>query len=221
VDNLWNTLSIEADSTRIENANGGTTGWRASVLRDSSGTLHQPLRFPPVSIVTTAPTGTLFTSSTLDSGVVGGTLTAHGETGVDLTVRTDGATAATRVAFGSQPITLPAPGPIGNSGPQGERGSTGPAGPAAPVAATPSPAPAAKQCTSSARSLSCTLDLKTVPRGAKAALYRGARRVATGGVRVAGRKVTVSVRRRVAAGRYELVLTRGSRLVARLTVVVR
>jgi hypothetical protein len=33
--------------------------------------------------------------------------------------------------------------------------------------------------------------------------------------------VTVSLRRRVAAGRYDLVLTRGSRRVARLTVVVR
>ena len=100
----WLTLSIETDSTRIENANGGSTGWRASVLRDSSGTLHQPLRFPPVVIVTTAPNGTRFTSSTIDSGVVGGTLTAQGEAGVDLTVRTDGATAATRVAFGSQPV---------------------------------------------------------------------------------------------------------------------
>lgn len=217
----WLTLSVETDSERIENANGGTTGWRASVLRDTVGTLHRPLRFPSVSIVASAPAGTQFTTSILDFGLVGGALTAQAQPGVDLTVRADGETAATHVDFGPLPVAQPAPGPKGDTGAQGEQG---PAGPAGAVAVTPSAAPAAapraNECTASARSLSCTLGV-VPPRGAKASLYRGARRVATGTVRVAGATVRVSVRRRVPAGRYDLVLTRGSRRLARLAVIVR
>jgi hypothetical protein len=140
-------------------------------------------------------------------------------------VRADGETAATHVDFGPRPVVLPAPGRNGDAGSQGERGTAGPAGATGPavavaVAVTPAASPRANECTASARSLSCTLDV-VPPRGAKAALYRGARRVAAGNVRVAGATVRVSVQRRVPAGRYELVLTRGSRRLARLTVVVR
>ena len=228
----WLTLSVQTDSNRIENPNGGTTGWRATLLRDSVGTVHRPQRFPLLDFTLLAQAGTRVTSDFADVGVVAGTIIAEGAQGVDFGVRRDSETVRARVDYGPAPVVpLPA-GPKGDAGSQGQNGSagpqgeSGPAGPAASVApmiaapAAPAAARPVNECTSSARLLSCKLDTK-VARATKGAVYRAGRRVATGSVRVSGTTVRVSVGRRVPAGRYELVLTRGSRSVARLTVVVR
>ena len=94
----------------------------------------------------------------------------------------------------------------------------------APQPAGPAAAQVANTCRASARTLSCVLAGKarraSRARGAKATLYRAGRRIATGNVRFSGGTVRLRVGRRVAAGRYVLVVTRAGRRLARQVVVV-
>ena len=204
------TLSIETGSNRIVNASGGTTTFRASLLRDSDGTVHEPTRFPRISFLVSSASGSRVADlAQPHPGVVSGTLVAGGGQGDDLEAVVDGAQVRTHVDYG--PAAAPNPMP-------------GPAGPAiAPIDLTRI-TPVANTCTASARTLSCVLAGKARrairARGVKATLYRAGRRIATGSVRVSGGKAQLRVGRRVAAGRYILVVTRAGRRLARQAVVV-
>ena len=109
------TLSIETASNRIVNASGGTTTFRASLLRDSDGTVHQPARFPHISFTVSAASGSRVADLVqLHPGVVSGTLVADGR-GVDLEALVDGAEVRTHVDYGPAPgpAAMPAPLPGG------------------------------------------------------------------------------------------------------------
>jgi hypothetical protein len=205
----WLTLSLETDSDRIVDAPGGTTMFRASLLRDSAGTVHRPQRFPGVGIAVKAPGADVRAFGFLDGGLAGGTLVAGGAPGVDLEATADNASVTRHVDFG------PAPQPAQAA--------------AATVVAPPVVTPArtvvaASGCKASPRAVTCLLTGRAarVSRGARvrAALYRSGRRIAAGRVSIVGGAVRVRVGRRVTAGRYTLVLTRRGRQLARQTVAV-
>jgi hypothetical protein len=211
----WLTLSIETDSSRIVNAFGGTTTFRASLLRDSDGTVHEPTRFPRISFSVNSASGSRVADLVhLHPGVVGGTLVADGGQGADLEALVDGAEVRTHVDYGPAAAPNPIPGPQGDGGAASQPGPT--------VSTTPTPA--ANTCRTSARTLVCILAGKagraSRARGVTATLYHSGRRIATGSVRLSGGKVQLRVGRRVAAGRYDLVLTRAGRRLARQAVTV-
>jgi hypothetical protein len=211
----WLTLSIETDSDRIVNAFGGMTTFRASLLRDSDGTVHEPTRFPRISFSVNSASGSrladlvhLHPGRRRHAGRRGGQ-------GTDIEALVDGAEVRSHVAYGPAAAPNPIPGPQGGSGAASQTGPT----------VSTAPAPAANACRASARTLVCILAGKagraSRARGVKAALYRAGRRIATGSVHLSGGKVQLRVGRRVAAGRYDLVLTRAGRRLSRQAVTVR
>ena len=203
------TLSIETAGSRIVNASGGTTTFRASLLRDSDGTVHEPARFPRISFMVSSTSGSRVADlAQPHPGVFSGTLVA------------DGGQGAVRRGAGRRRR-----GPDARRLRPGARAATAtPAPQPGPAAASPAAAQTANTCRASARTLTCVLTGKARrairARGAKATLYRAGRRIATGSVRVSGGKVQLRVGRRVAAGRYTLVVTRAGRRLARVVVAV-
>jgi hypothetical protein len=173
------------------------------------------------------------TAEPQDRGIFGGIVTADGSSGVDLSLTVDNAFATTHVDYGPAPQPHPvagpkgdagvagAPGASGHAGADGAAGAPGPKGEAAPITTVTT---SASPCAASGRTLSCVLAGKALQasrlRGGKATLYRAGRPVASGSVRVAGGRVQLRLGRRVAAGRYDLVLTRTGRRLAHQSVLV-
>jgi collagen triple helix repeat protein len=157
-----------------------------------------------------------------DNEAVAGSVSLTG-TGVALPAGATGSTGSTGVAGGSGPVGVTgAVGPVGATGPPGPRGPSGPTGPSGPAGATGAAGSAGATGPQGARGVTtviiCTTpkvgrttcrtertSLSSAPAIASVRLVRDGRVLAVGRVR-AGR-VVLSASRRLAVGRYRLVVT--------------